>query len=149
MRKISIPAILILLTIAVFIANGCSRKQDAAQEPPQISTSQGPATVSLTRDVMPLFTRSCAVCHKREGGNPAAVAEKTYFEKKEDILGKVGKLIRPGKPGESRLLNILNQSYPVGRRKIVMPPPGMPVPRWSPEEVDLFSRWIMQGALDS
>jgi mono/diheme cytochrome c family protein len=149
MRKISISAILTLLAIAVFIVNGCSKKQDAAQEPPQISTNQESAAVSLTRDVMPLFTRSCAVCHKREGGNPAAVADKTYFEKKEDILGKVGKLIRPGKPGESRLLNVLNQSYPVGRKKIVMPPPGMPAPRWSPEELDLFSRWIMQGAQDT
>lgn len=135
---------IILLIGVVLIVSGCARKDDTAMEQPDIS-----GTVSLANNVMPLFVRSCGACHKREGGNPAAVANGAYFETKEDILGKVGSVIIAGKPEESGLLKVLDQSMPVGKNGIVMPPPGTPVPRWKEKELELLSRWIARGAGDN
>ena len=126
---------------------GCSPKEKTIKT--DKSTPEGEGTVSFAKDLMPVFERSCGVCHKREGGSKAAVENGTYFEKKEDILGKVGTFIQPGKPAESGLLSVLNQSYPVGGDKIVMPPPNSKAPKWTQEELDLFGRWIEQGAKDN
>ena len=144
MRRNLFTGLIILLTGVLFVISGCSKKEDTAKEQPEIS-----GNVSLSNQVIPLFVRSCGVCHKREGGNPAAVANATYFETKEDILGKVGSVIIAGKPEESGLLKVLDQSMPVGKNGIVMPPPGTPVPRWKEKELELFSRWIAQGAGDN
>ena len=144
MRRNLFTGLIILLTGVLFVISGCSKKEDTAKEQPEIS-----GNVSLSNQVIPLFVRSCGVCHKREGGNPAAIANATYFETKEDILGKVGSFIIAGKPEESGLLKILNQSMPVGKNKIVMPPPGTSVPKWNMEELGFFSSWITQGAEDN
>ena len=83
------------------------------------------------------------------GINPSAVVNGKFYESKEDILELVGKSIFPGKPEEIGLLDVLNQSDPVGKRRIVMPPPGTRYPKWSENELALFVRWIEQGAEDN
>ncbi|MHC4777574.1 MAG: hypothetical protein ACYTFG_03235 [Planctomycetota bacterium] len=105
--------------------------------------------VSFSKDLMPLFERSCGVCHKREGGNEHAVENGVYYEKKGDVLSKVGKYIIAGKPEESGLLKILNQTMKVGDSEIVMPPPGKDIPPWSKEELEKFTTWIKEGAKDN
>ena len=105
--------------------------------------------VSLSEDLLPLFVRSCGACHKRERGNEAAVEHETYYETGEDILGKVGKHIIAGKPEESGLVKVLNQSQPVSEHKIVMPPPESEIMKWNDEEVALFEKWIKDGAKDN
>lgn len=107
------------------------------------------AEVSLSTDLMPIFARSCAVCHQREGGNEKAIKDKTFYEKKEDIMGVVGTYILPGKPEQSGLLKILNQTTKVGRRETPMPPPKSDVPKWSEAELKLFSEWVSAGAKDN
>ncbi len=92
---------------------------------------------------MPVFTKSCAGCHKRKGGIAEAVEGGTFIEAKEDILKAIGTGIVPGKPAESGFLKVLDQTYPVGRDKVVMPPQPK-APKWSKEELDLFSRWISE-----
>jgi hypothetical protein len=118
-------------------------------EAPNPQPQPATAAVSFAGDIMPVFTRSCAGCHRREGGFEAAIEGGAFFEKKEDILAKVGTFIVPGKPAESGFLKVLNQSIPVGRDKIVMPPPKSRASKWTKEELDLFSRWIAEGAKDN
>jgi len=141
-KSIMIPAV----SAAVLLLSACASKQvSKAGVPPAFE----PHAVSLNTAILPIFTRSCGVCHKREGGNDEAVANKSYFETREDILARVGKFIIPGKPGESGLIKVLDQTYPVGKDKVVMPPPGSDVAKWSSEELKLFSQWILEGAKDN
>jgi mono/diheme cytochrome c family protein len=105
--------------------------------------------VSLSEDLMPLFERSCAVCHKRDGGKDKAIQNGVFYETKDDILSKVGTFIVAGKPEESGLLKVLNQTQKFGRRKTPMPPPKASSPKWSAAELKQFSDWVTAGAKDS
>jgi hypothetical protein len=138
----------LLLTVGLgLLLAACSKGQKPAATPgPEPETK---AEVSFAVDLMPVFVKSCAGCHRREGGIAAAVEGGTFIEKKEDILGAIGTGIIPGKPGESGFLKVLDQTYPVGRNKVVMPPPNSKAPRWTKEELDRFSRWIAEGAKDN
>jgi mono/diheme cytochrome c family protein len=150
MRSFDLLGFLCLLATAGFAFTGCA--DEKAPDPKKDSTAGAPAkgdAVSFSKDVLPVFVRSCGACHRREGGNEEAVEHKVYYETKEDVLGKVGKHIIPGKPQESGLLKILDQTQPVSDAKIVMPPPGSSVPAWSRDELDLFSRWVQAGAGDN
>ena len=142
MRNITFIFCMICLA-TLFLYTGCEKKETKTTEETETKV------VSFSNDLMPKFTRSCAACHKRDGGNAKATANQVYYENKDDILGTVGTYIIPGKPDESGLLNVLNQTYPVGESKIVMPPPGMPVPKWKDDELKLFALWIEQGAQDN
>ncbi len=132
---------------AGLILAACSKEQKPAAVPG--SEPGTTAEVSLAGDLMPVFTKSCAGCHQRKGGIAAAVEDSVFFDRKEDILAKIGSFILPGKPEASGLLKVLDQTDPVGRSKVVMPPPNSKAPKWSKEELDLFSRWIAEGAKDN
>ena len=105
--------------------------------------------ISLEKDLMPIFKRSCAECHNPESTNRGAIKDGTYFASKEDILGKVGSFIIPGNPEESGLINVLDQSMKFGKRKLVMPPEKSELPKFSEEELKQFSDWIKAGAKDN
>ena len=126
-------AVVLLLGMLLF---GCHKKEASPEQAP----------VSLNQEVVPLFTRSCAVCHRRVDGDGEAVAHGVYYENAEDILAKVGTAILPGRPTESLLLKVLGRSYPVGTRLVTMPPPGSGVPAWSEAELARFAQWILEGA---
>jgi hypothetical protein len=141
---LSLVSLLFLLTV-------CQTKKEEpkTEAEPEIKQEAADEGVSLSKDLLPVFVRSCGVCHAREGGNEKAVEHQVYYENKEDILGKVGKFIISGKPEESGLVKVLNQTYPVGDDKIVMPPPESEIQKWSDEEVALFEKWIRDGAKDN
>jgi hypothetical protein len=105
--------------------------------------------VFFSKDLMPLFERSCTVCHKRDGGKEKAIENNTFYETKEDILSVVGTFIIPGKPEDSGLLKVLNQTQKFGRRKTPMPPPKASAPKWSAAELKQFSSWVTAGAKDN
>ena len=138
MCKLLISVVLAALVISV----GC-RKEEGP--PPETSET----SISLEQDLMPVFSRSCGGCHQREGGNKNAIVNQVFYETKADILEKVGQYIIPGKPQDSGLFKVCNQSVPVGDSLIVMPPPKSNVPKWSTEELDKFSQWITAGAPDN
>jgi len=144
MKKSLFYGLFLIGIIHLVSFTGCDNKDKNTET----RMTDKPSHVSLSRDVMPLFARSCAVCHRRNGGNPAATADSAYFERTEDILAAVGTAIQPGNPEASPLVKVLNQTRMVGDRQIVMPPPNSRVPKWNGEEVALFSRWIKQGAGD-
>lgn len=105
--------------------------------------------VSLTKDLMPLFARSCTGCHQRENGNPNATADGVYLEKKEDILKGVGTLVIVGKPDDSYLLQVMKKADDKPEWMKTMPPPRSKAPRMSEEDIKTLSSWIKAGAKDN
>jgi hypothetical protein len=93
-------------------------------------------TVNYVRSIKPLLTRSCIGCHgpeKQRGGlrldTAAALREG----------GNSGPAIVAGKAAESRLVRAIRGEPGVE----AMPPKP---PRLTPSEINLFVRWIDQGA---
>jgi hypothetical protein len=103
---------------------------------PSNSTSADPVT---QHDVLPYLYTRCVVCHgrtKQEGG--------LDLRSVESILkgGKSGPTVTPGRPHESLLLKRVHAKD--------MPPPRelirAGVRPLEPNEIDLITRWVAQGA---
>ncbi len=105
--------------------------------------------VSLEKDLMPLFQRSCGTCHAPDSGVRGAIKDGAFFNAKSDILSKVGTFIIAEKPEESGLVKVVDQTRKFGKRQLVMPPPKSDDPKWSKEEIELFKAWIKAGAKDN
>ena len=71
--------------------------------------------VSLEKDLMPLFQRSCGTCHAPDSGIRGAIKGGTFFITKNDLLGKIGRSIVAGKPDESGLIKVLDQTVTFGK----------------------------------
>jgi len=105
--------------------------------------------VSLSKDLMPLFQRSCTGCHQREDGNPDAVKTGFLFDTKEGVLGSVGKIIIKEHPEQSYLLMVITPPEDSAQQKKQMPPPQSKAQQLSSEEIKLISEWIKAGAKDN
>lgn len=105
--------------------------------------------VSLEKDLIPLFKRSCGTCHAPDSGIRGAIKDGAFFNSKKDILGKVGGPIKPGKPEKSGLMKVLNQTAKFGKNKLVMPPPKSDKSKFSKEELEKVATWIKAGAKDN
>lgn len=105
--------------------------------------------VSLSKDLMPLFARSCTGCHQRENGKPDAIKNGLYFEKKEDVLKGLGSLIVANNPDESYLVQVLKVDENKPKWIKTMPPPRSKAPKLSEEEINKIADWIKAGAKDN
>jgi cytochrome c553 len=105
--------------------------------------------VSLSKDVMPLFAKSCTGCHQREGGNRKAIDQGPYLETESDILRIVGSLIIPGRPERSYLLMTMSKPKAGQPRVKMMPPERSKTPGMTDQEVQKISDWIKAGAKDN
>ena len=101
--------------------------------------------VTLSKSLMPIFARSCSGCHKREGGNAKAIEHKIFYEKPEDVIAQVGRLIIAGAPEKSHLVNVVTPPKP-NERKEIMPPPRSQAQKLSEKEIQLLMTWIKEGA---
>ena len=100
--------------------------------------------ISFNRDVRPILSDKCFACHgpdanKRKAGlrldlESGALAElpenKGYFA------------IVPGHPDESEIIRRIESDDP----KVVMPLPESNLPRLTAEEIEIFRKWIKNGA---
>ncbi|MDZ8119921.1 c-type cytochrome domain-containing protein [Pontiella agarivorans] len=111
--------------------------------------SASAAEVSLEKDLMPLFQRSCGTCHAPDSGIRGAIKNGAYFNEKKDLLGKVGGAVVAGNPEKSGLVKVLAQEVTFGKRALVMPPPKSGVPAFSKEEIEKIKAWINAGAKDN
>jgi len=105
--------------------------------------------ISLSKDLMPLFQRSCAGCHQREDGNPNAVKTGFLFDTKEDVLETVGKIIIKDHPEQSYLLMVVTPPEDPTQETKQMPPPQSKAQPLSKEEIKQISEWIKAGAKDN
>jgi len=95
----------------------------------------GRTPVSYAKDIQPILARQCTGCHmpqSRQGG----LLLTSYDGFRQG--GVKGPGFVPGKPAESVVI-----AYLTGERKPQMPFGGKPL---SEEQINLFRRWIEQGA---
>ena len=92
--------------------------------------------VSYHSQIVPLLKRSCQGCHHPGDPNGDLIVT-TYEDLKRG--GMAGDAIVPGKPDESLLIELISGDEPA------MPQNQEPL---STEEVELFRRWIFEGAHD-
>lgn len=95
--------------------------------------------VSFSEDLFPVVKKYCVVCHARETDHPSGLFMETY----EDLMGegRHGQAVIPGNAGKSNLYRKLLPAPPFGR---IMPPSRRI--KLTPEQIELFRRWIDQGA---
>ncbi|RKU05896.1 hypothetical protein C6501_19355 [Candidatus Poribacteria bacterium] len=92
--------------------------------------------VSYHKQIVPILKRSCQGCH-HPGDPNADLIVTSYAELKRG--GMAGEAIIPGKPDESLLIELISGDPPA------MPQNQEPL---TAEEIDLFKRWILEGAKD-
>jgi hypothetical protein len=99
------------------------------------SFTQTPQAVDFLRDVQPVLTSRCLVCHS--GGSPQAGLR---LHTREEMLrgGASGPAIVPGNSEASLLVQKIT-----GRKGLRMPPAGPPLPE---ETIARIRAWIDQGA---
>ena len=92
--------------------------------------------VSYYTEIVPILKRSCQGCHHPGDPNGDLIVT-SYHELKRG--GMAGESIISGKPDESLLIELISGD-----------PPAMPQNQdpLSKEEIDLFRRWILEGAKD-
>lgn len=97
----------------------------------------GAAPVDYHRDIAPLLRQYCAGCHNDDDFEGDFSVER-YVDLEEG--GSKGVMLRPGKPEGSYLMALMTG----GDVSEPMPPRDEPQP--TAEEIDLFARWIKEGA---
>jgi mono/diheme cytochrome c family protein len=95
---------------------------------------QDSKAVSFEKDLMPIFRANCVSCHK-----PDKKKGKLDMSTYADLMkgGKQGSPVKPGEPEKSILVEMISGPEPE------MPEKGE---KLKPEQVDLISRWVRQGA---
>jgi hypothetical protein len=130
-------ASLLVLSVSLLIA-ACSR--------PLVETSSAASRIAATgtpidfnHDIRPILNQNCVACH---GGVKMAGNISFVFREEATRAGESGRVtIKPGDPGGSELMARLTTRDPEKR----MPPidHGPPLP---PGQIELFRRWIQEGA---
>jgi hypothetical protein len=99
-----------------------------------------PATVDFSRDILPVISSKCFHCHGPDESHRAAKLRLDVRD--EAVREREGTFaIKPGDLKNSEVIARITTSDPDD----VMPPPKEKKPL-TPREVELFKRWIQQGA---
>lgn len=93
--------------------------------------------VDFSRDIRPILSDRCFFCHGPDANRREADLR---LDLRDDAVA-AGAIV-PGKPEESPFIERLVHADP----DEVMPPPKTKMPRFTDAEVDLFRRWIADGA---
>ncbi len=109
----------------------------SGQSPPASAQKPPSAAVSYFKDIRPILQRTCQGCHQ-----PATKSGELILTTHEGFMagGARGKVITPGRPDQSLVI-----SYLKGEVKPQMPFGGAPL---APEQIEVFRRWIEEGAKD-
>jgi mono/diheme cytochrome c family protein len=98
------------------------------------ASAQDKKPVSYEKDLQPIFKQSCLSCHKADK-KKGKLDMSTY-----DALmkgGKQGPAVKAGDPAKSILVEMITGAEPE------MPEKG---DKLKPEQIELISRWIKEGA---
>ncbi|HXX95112.1 MAG TPA: c-type cytochrome domain-containing protein [Planctomycetota bacterium] len=93
--------------------------------------------ISFMKDVLPLFNNYCTSCH--DGKMKKAGLDMTSYATAAKG-GKGGKIWTAGNPAKSSIITQVSGDKPK------MPPKSQPMTK---DEIDLVTKWIMQGALNN
>ena len=100
--------------------------------------------ISYNRDIRPILSDKCFACHgpdgnKRKAGLRLDLQSGAYAELKKN---KGHFAIVPGDPEKSELISRIESNDP----SIVMPIPDSHLTKLNHDEINLFRKWIKQGA---
>jgi mono/diheme cytochrome c family protein len=98
------------------------------------ASAQDQKPVSFEKDLQPIFKQSCLTCHKADK-KKGKLDMSTYADLMKG--GKQGAAIKPGDPAKSILVEMISGPEPE------MPEKG---DKLKPEQIELISRWIREGA---
>jgi mono/diheme cytochrome c family protein len=129
MRRLKLSLSLLLFAFAVCALLRAPRLTVTAQQDTQFN-----------RDIRPILSDRCFVCHGPDEKNRKAGLRLDTFEGATKDRGGY-RAITPGKPDESELLNRVT-----AHDATAMPPASAKKPAITPQEADLLRRWIAQGA---
>ena len=104
--------------------------------------AQDKKEISYSKDVFPIVKARCIKCHEKDDENP-----NSYAMDNVDLIRKSGKtknIVIPGDGANSYLIKKLLPNPPKGAQM-----PIFSKKKLTEEEVDLFKRWIDQGAKDN
>lgn len=94
------------------------------------------SAVNYSRDIKPILAAHCYACH---GPDEKRRKAKLRLDVRESAIKKA---IKPGRPGDSPLLERIASADP----DEVMPPPSSKKGKLSSQEIGIVRRWIEQGA---
>jgi hypothetical protein len=98
-----------------------------------ITASCSPDTVYFQQAILPILVSNCAV----PGCHDAITREEGYnFTTYENVM----KVVRPGRPGDSELYEVITDPDPDDRM------PLRPRPPLTPTQIAAIEKWIRQGA---
>ena len=107
-----------------------------------VASAAEPGKVDFNRDIRPLLSDNCFLCHGPDEANRKANlrldqrASALKPAESDDVA------IVPGKADASELIRRITSSDP----DTVMPPPASKKARLSPDQITLLKRWIAEGA---
>ncbi|MCS7191954.1 MAG: hypothetical protein NZ937_03085 [Armatimonadetes bacterium] len=101
-----------------------------------LTMAQKKPSVSYTKEIQPLLTKRCTICHGEKMAEHDLRLDRYEFVMKGD---KEGPVVVPGKSDESRLFLVVS-----GKKEPKMPPE--PLTPLTPSELELLKRWINEGA---
>jgi len=113
---------------AALLCAAALRAADAPPKPP----------VNFAREILPILSDNCFTCH---GPDEKARKGKLRLDTQAGAFRKDDPVIVPGKGGESELVKRVSSKDP----EEMMPPPKSKR-TLKPEQIELLSRWIDQGA---
>ena len=109
-----------------------------------LGTLGGPAraqgTVSFNRDIRPILSNNCFKCH---GPDDKERKADLRLDTEEGIFADLGgrTVVARGKPEQSELIARITTTDPAKRM-----PARKSGKKLTPQEIDLFVRWVKQGA---
>ncbi|XAL98308.1 DUF1553 domain-containing protein [Phycisphaeraceae bacterium D3-23] len=102
--------------------------------------SGGEGEVDFSRDVLPILSNSCYLCHGPDQESEEAQDAGFRLDVREEALAF--EAIVPGDPEASIMMDVITSS----RSSRLMPPPESHKPRLTEAQVETLRRWIEQGA---
>lgn len=103
---------------------------------PADAPDRGSAPVDFSREVLPLLSETCFVCHGPDGRNKRTLRLDSWEEATKDLGGY--RAIDPESPEESEfLIRLLDEDDPM--------PPKRFEKQLTPGQRDVLARWIRQG----
>ncbi len=122
--RLGLPRIKSLAAAILFLGTGIGQ-----------ATQRAPQTIDFSRDIYPIFERSCHSCH-----GPEQQQGQLRLDSRQAVLkgGQSGRIIQPGRSAESSLYQRV-----AGLNDLVRMPMGGEL---ASDEIELIRNWIQEGA---
>jgi hypothetical protein len=147
-KKHKLKFLLLAASIALTISGASACSSTGGSTPTPSSTGTPSASgASFSKDIQPIFSSSCAICH--QGSTPPgglSLEPGSAYNNLVNVKSSESALMRvaPGSPDKSYLINkLLGTQSQAGGSGSPMPFGASPLPQ---SQINLIQQWISQGA---